>query len=211
MPEPTALLPLAGWESFYVIAGSSAAALTGLNFVVIALGAETQMRMPKTAIRAYTTPTIVHFCIVLLISAILSAPWTALRGASFCLAASAVVGLVYSVVVTWHAARQTDYKPVFEDWMFHSILPIAAYGTLLVIALLLPRYETVALFVVAGVSLLLLFTGIHNAWDTVIYMAVDRRNEERHAAEKGGSVAPLPAGVPSVAAPAREKQESAAS
>jgi hypothetical protein len=38
--EPTALSPLAAWESFYVIAGSSAAALTGLQFVVIVLGQE---------------------------------------------------------------------------------------------------------------------------------------------------------------------------
>lgn len=38
--EPTALLPFAAWESFYVIVGSSAAALTGLQFVVIFLGAE---------------------------------------------------------------------------------------------------------------------------------------------------------------------------
>src|SRR4051812_768692 len=35
---------LAAWESFYVIVGSSAAALTGLQFVVIALIAETARR-----------------------------------------------------------------------------------------------------------------------------------------------------------------------
>ena len=36
--EPTAVSLRAAWESFYVIIGSSAAALTGLQFVVIVLG-----------------------------------------------------------------------------------------------------------------------------------------------------------------------------
>ena len=38
MAEGVALL--AGWESFYVITCSAAAALTGLQFVVITLGAQ---------------------------------------------------------------------------------------------------------------------------------------------------------------------------
>src|SRR2546430_12420592 len=38
--EPAAVSPFAAWESFYVIIGSSGAALTGLQFVVIALSAE---------------------------------------------------------------------------------------------------------------------------------------------------------------------------
>ena len=38
MQEPTS--PIAAWESFYVIVGSSGAALTGLQFVVIALTTE---------------------------------------------------------------------------------------------------------------------------------------------------------------------------
>ncbi len=37
-------LPLRAWETFYVIVGSSAAALTGLQFVVIALIAESRVR-----------------------------------------------------------------------------------------------------------------------------------------------------------------------
>src|SRR3989442_9977157 len=72
--ESTALAPFAGWENFYVIIGSSAAALTGLQFVVIVLGAEARsVRGPELG--AFGTPTVVHFCAVLLVSAILSVPW----------------------------------------------------------------------------------------------------------------------------------------
>ena len=70
-----AISPLARWESFYVIVGSSAGALTGLQFVVIALIAEAEAAASMQEIRAFGTPTVVHFCAVLFISAVLSAPW----------------------------------------------------------------------------------------------------------------------------------------
>ena len=59
---------LADWANFYVIVGSSAGALTGLQFVVIALITEAEAARSMLEIRAFGTPTIVHFCVVLLIS-----------------------------------------------------------------------------------------------------------------------------------------------
>ena len=77
--EEAVLSPLTQWESFYVIVGSSAGALTGLQFVVIALIAEAEAAVAVSSgmleIRAFGTPTVVHFCAVLFISAVLSAPW----------------------------------------------------------------------------------------------------------------------------------------
>ena len=72
---------LTAWQNFYVIIGSSAAALTGLQFVVIVLGAGTNWIPSLPATRAFGTPTVVHFCAVLLVSAILTAPWQALSSA----------------------------------------------------------------------------------------------------------------------------------
>ena len=70
------MTPLAGWQNFYVIVGSSAGALIGLQFVVIALIADMPIvRGQAQAGAAFATPTIVHFGAVLLLSAIVSAPW----------------------------------------------------------------------------------------------------------------------------------------
>src|SRR6266540_6142437 len=96
--------PFIAWETFYVIIGSSAGALTGLQFVVIALVAETQQRTSSHTIAAFGTPTIVHFCTVLLISAILSAPWSTLSSVGLLLGACGVAGLAYAVMVI-RAAR----------------------------------------------------------------------------------------------------------
>src|SRR5207247_8737920 len=103
--EPTAVSPFSAWESFYVIIGSSAAALTGLQFVVVVLGAEARSLGPEVG--AFGTPTVVHFCAVLLMSAILSVPWRAVSHAGLSLAAVGVAGIVYMAGVLRRARRET--------------------------------------------------------------------------------------------------------
>jgi len=176
--------PLPEWESFYVIVGSSAGALTGLQFVVMALVADLRPRTSSETISAFASPNIVHFCVVLLMSAVLSAPWPSLMGADWLLGASAVFGIVYVTIVTLRARRQAGYKPVLEDWIWHIILPYVSYVSLVVGALILTTSTTVALFIIGGVALLLMFVGIHNAWDTVTYLVVEysRQRETRTTA-----------------------------
>src|SRR2546421_5943615 len=97
------------WESFYVIIGSSAAALTGLQFVVVVLGAEARSLGPEVG--AFGTPTVVHFCAVLLMSAILSVPWRAVSHAGLSLAAVGVAGKVVKAGVLPRAARRSRPPP----------------------------------------------------------------------------------------------------
>lgn len=164
--------PLPAWETFYVIIGSSAAALTGLQFVVIALIAESRARNSSREIEAFGSPTVVHFCAVLLVSAILSAPWGELSNAGLVLGMGGASGVAYVALVVRRARRQTAYRPVFEDWLWHAVLPAIAYAAVLVAAVRLPSDPAQALFGIAGAALLLLFVGIHNAWDAVTFVAV---------------------------------------
>ena len=182
--EQAVLSPLVAWESFYVIVGSSAAALTGLQFVVMSLSAGMNARGSETVTNAFSTPTIVHFCAVLFISAIVSAPWPALSSVGLVLGANGVAGLVYTLIVVRRTQRQTLYVPVFEDWLFHAVLPLIAYAALLVAAAFLWRYPALSLFVIGGVALLLLFVGIHNAWDGAVYIAL-RRQRQQQPEERG--------------------------
>ena len=173
----------AAWESYYVIVGSSAAALTGLQFVVMELAADARASSNDT-VDAFATPTIVHFCAVLLIAAMLSAPWHAEKPAAVLLAIAGVIGVVYTLIVMRRARRSADYKPVLEDWIWHVTLPVLAYTLLLISGTQLTRHAHGALFVVAAAALMLLYVGIHNAWDSVIYIAVARIGRGKPAGER---------------------------
>src|SRR2546421_5199885 len=176
--QEAAVSPLPTWESFYVIIGSAAAALTGLMFVVITLITRVQVRRSSGTIAAFGTPTVVHFGIALLVAALLSAPWQALWNAGLLLGLTGLWGVTYVVIVVRRARRQTDYQPVLEDWLWHMVFPLVSYTALVVAAILLPGNPAPALFVIGAITVLLLFIGIHNAWDNVIYIAVDRSQPE---------------------------------
>jgi hypothetical protein len=170
---------LAEWNSFYVIVGSSAGALIGLQFVVMALIAETPSARPNAqAGAAFSTPSVVHFGVVLLLSAIISAPWHTIGAVGVVLGLVGIGGTVYAIVVARRMKLQTTYRPVFEDWLFHGLLPLAAYGILAASAFVAQSHARPALFLVAVATLLLLFVGIHNAWDAVTYHVLSHKQGE---------------------------------
>ncbi len=175
------MLELTDWNSFYVIVGSSAGALIGLQFVVLALIAERPPIRAAEASAAFSTPSVVHFGVVLLLSAVVSAPWHAIGAVAVSWGCVGLGGIVYGVVVARRLRLQSVYRPVFEDWLFHVVLPLTAYAMMAVSACAARSYAQPALCVVAAATLVLLFVGIHNAWDAVTYhlfMISTRRKSE---------------------------------
>jgi hypothetical protein len=168
---------LAEWESFYVIVGSAAGALIGLQFVVMALIAERPPLRAAEAGAAFAMPTIVHFGAALLLSALLRAPWQAMTPAAAVWGFIGLSGVAYAVIVARRMRVQTTYQPEFEDWLFHALLPLVAYAMLALSAFAASSHTRKALFGVGAAALLLLFIGIHNAWDAVAYhVLVNKRN-----------------------------------
>jgi hypothetical protein len=180
---------LAGWQNFYVIVGSSAGALIGLQFVVLTLISQRPITGPGLAQGSaiFSTPTIVHFGTVLLLSGLLNAPWNSVHAAAVLWGLVGLGGLVYSTRVGSRMRRQTVYQPVFEDWLFHAWLPMMSYAALAVSACAVKFYPSDALFALAAAAMLLLFVGIHNAWDAVTYHVFHRRPPEKDAAIRGSA------------------------
>ena len=160
---------LAEWQNFYMIAGSAAGALIGLQFVVLTLLAN-MPRRPNLSqgAGAYSTPTIVHYSTVLLLSAAVSAPWRSLVPIAALLGTAGLSGAGYSIVNVVRI-RRAAYRPNWEDWLFHALLPLAGYALLAASSVGVLAGAAAWLFGVAGVTALLLVIGIHNAWDTVTY------------------------------------------
>ena len=173
---------LTEWGNFYVIVGSAAGALIGLQFVVIILIANRPISQGDAgAGDAFATPSVVHFGVVLLLSAVVSAPWRGVGTVAVVWGLVGLSGIVYAVVVARRMRVQTAYQPVFYDWLFHVLLPFAAYAMLAVSAFAVSSYARPALFLVGTAALLLLFIGIHNAWDAITYHVFVRKRGQWEA------------------------------
>ena len=92
-----------------------------------------------------------------------------------------VGGVAYTIIVAWRMQTQTAYQPEFEDWLFHVLLPFAAYATLVISAFAARPHLRDALFGVAAAALLLLFVGIHNAWDAATYHIFAKKRGQQEA------------------------------
>lgn len=157
------------WDSFYLIVGTAAGALIGLQFVVMTLIASNPPLRAAEAGAAFSSPTIFHFGAALFVSALQRVPWPAVIFIAIHWGVIGLIGVVYTVAVIRRIKRQTVYKPVFEDWLFHVILPIIAYSVFIFAAIAALFYVREALFAVGASVMLFLFIGIHNAWDSVSY------------------------------------------
>jgi hypothetical protein len=99
---------LAGWGSFYVIVGTAAGALIGLQFVVMTLLAQRPPERLSEGGPTFLTPTIVHFSCTLMLSAILQAPWRSIAAPAFCWSLIGVGGaLEHAQTIANHESPRT--------------------------------------------------------------------------------------------------------
>ena len=87
---------------------------------------------------------------------------------------------VQAMPVSISMRRQNAYQPDWEDNTFHLLLPFVAYSLLVASSLASITHAREALFGVGVTTLLLLFIGIHNAWDAVAWQVfvVRQRDQE---------------------------------
>jgi hypothetical protein len=181
------------WQSFYVLVGSSAGALTGLTFVVITISAERNdpagsASQRLTGLRVFITPTAVHFGVALWLSAVMSIPGLTALVLGILLAGTGVGGLIYcATLIRPLVGRSFGYKPFLSDWIWNAVLPVLAYLALAVTGLVLPRQPAASLYAVGGAVLLILFIGIHNAWDVVVWITTERHAHRERQRQSGDS------------------------
>jgi hypothetical protein len=172
---PNVATAVAAWSGFYVMIGSAAAALTGLMFVVITLVREQQAGPSEEGVATFSTPTVVHFCCALFTAALMSAPFRSLTPIALLSGLAGVAGIVYVLRVARRTTRLSWYRPDMEDWTFVVTLPLVAYAILVAGGAGMLTGAQAALYAPAVAVLLLIFIGIHNAWDVVTYIAIGKR------------------------------------
>jgi hypothetical protein len=177
MMGPPDELALTGWDNFYVMIGSSAGALLGLTFVVIALAADAK-RASQHGLRTFISPTIGHFCTVLALAGFMLVPGQTQVTLSAGFSLVGTVGLIYSLVTGLHMGKMpAKYVPVLEDWLWHVLFPILTYASLLLIGLLIWHSPNVSRYSIAAALTLFLFIGIHNAWDVATSISLRKTDD----------------------------------
>jgi amino acid transporter len=181
---------LSSWQTFYMIVGTAAATLTGLMFVATTLvaGLNTHESIANAGIATFNTPTVVHFCTVLLLAGMFSAPWQTFSGVSILLGLFGFGMLFYQLIILRRMWQMPHYQSTLEDWLWYMVLPLLAHVSLIAAALMLPKYPAPALYIVGMGMIVLLLVGIRNSWDNVTFLAVKRSNPNHtHNDEKKSS------------------------
>ena len=161
-----------GWDEFYFMTGSSAAALIGLLFVVATLTAGRDRSTVETGAKLFTTPLVCHFGGVLVLSAAALIPSITPFAYALLSGAIALVGATFGVWIAIGIGRfpYEHHVDWFDIW-WYGIIPAIIYALLGVAAVAIAAGAAWALVALAVVQMALLLTTIHNAWDLVTYLA----------------------------------------
>jgi hypothetical protein len=162
------------WDNFYLLIGSAAGALIGLLFVVVTLTERVERSRAERGSRVYMTPTLFHFAMVLVVSALAFAPGLSANVQGLLLGAGAVIGTVYaaSISLEFRAERIIPNEaPHWSDVWFYGLAPLVLYFCLLATSAAVWDDAWFAAYAVAANMLALLLVAIRNAWDLVTWLA----------------------------------------
>jgi len=164
------LQQLNAWHNFYLLLGTAAATLTGLMFVVVALGPRLISAHTATGVRAFATPTVMYFTTVLVVAALMTIPAVPAPILGAFMALGGLGGLWYMGRTGAHTQwRQAQLD--WQDWLWYVGLPVLSYLLIVGAAVGMWVHTTLGLDSLAGAVLLLLIIGIRNAWDAVLLVA----------------------------------------
>jgi hypothetical protein len=158
------------WHDFYLLVGTASATLVGLMFVSASIGASVYNESHTGAMRAFVTPTVVHFTSVLLICVLFTVPshsWTSLAAL---LGAGGLAGLVYSGAILVSLLVRHSFKVDFSDRLFYALIPVMGYGLVVASAILMIVHSPASPDIMAAALAVLLLAGIRNAWDMTLWI-----------------------------------------
>jgi hypothetical protein len=167
------------WHDFHVLVGTASATLVGLMFVTGSIGAQVFTEKNRAAMRAFISPTVVHFSAILFICIVAAIPSQTWRTLGALLLAGGAAGIAYSarVWVQLFIGRSFDVDVV--DRMFYALIPLLGYLLVLLSALLLLAQSTLSLDALAAALITLLLAGIRNAWDMTMWIVIRAPVTER--------------------------------
>jgi hypothetical protein len=164
------------WHEFFLLLGTAGLTLTGLLFVVISLGPRVAADRHATNVRAFVSPNAVFFTATLVVSSLFLVPGLSARLIGVLLCFGAGASLVYLAYTRGHQQWRHNKLPML-DWIWFVGLPFLSYLLLLFAGIGFLVDFSFAIYGVAAGLILLVITGIRNAWDLVLWTAQQEHKE----------------------------------
>ena len=165
------------WHEFYLMLGSSAAALMALLFVAVSIGIGYYTERNVEGVRTFLSPVVAHFTAVLFVSAMGLAP---VHG-KIVLVALILAGVTGACIAAFATKKifpfMNDGMVVPFDHFAYGFIPLAAYAAIAVSGVLIELRWEWAPELLAAAVLTLMLINIRNAWD--LMLSVVRRQSQR--------------------------------
>jgi hypothetical protein len=160
------------WGEFYLLAGSAAAVLIGLIFVVVTLMQDRSRSSVMAGSKLYMGPVVLQVSFVLALSAAALTPGIGAQQYGALAAAVALWGLVRGVQSIVGISRlKGDDQPHWTDVWFYGFIPTALCLVLVGVAAGFWSEQEWAVKGVAAVNTAILLLAIRNEWDLVTWLA----------------------------------------
>lgn len=159
-----------GWGEFYLLAGSAAAVLIGLLFVVVTLMHDRPRSYVLKGASLYMGPIVLHMSLILALSAATLSRGMSPAGFAAVAGAAAIIGFIRSLIVSAGIRVFRDPKPHWSDVWCYGLIPTALYAVLGAVALGLWREQAWAEQGIAAVIVALLLVSVRNEWDLVVWL-----------------------------------------
>jgi hypothetical protein len=180
---PSLAEAVAPWHDVYILIGTASATLIGLMFVAASVGTGVYSKDRYHALRAFLSPTVVHFACALAACMFAIAPLRSWPLFGLLIGATGLYGIGYAVMVWRNMLRHGLTVSIdLEDRICYAAIPAVGYATMLAACVELVREDAMGCDLLAIAMGLLLMIGIRNAWDMTIF-TVMRRGQGSPTAE----------------------------
>jgi hypothetical protein len=166
------------WHDFYLLIGTASATLVGLMFVAASIGASYFTAEREAGLRAFITPTVLHFSAVLVACLAVMVPSHDRVSLSALLLLGAGIGVAYSGNV-WLQMRRRGLSTTIDlaDHVWYVLTPVTSYLLIAAAGVVVLLRPPAALDLLAAALVLLLLLGIRNAWDMTVWMMLHAPNK----------------------------------
>ena len=167
--------PLSTWHDFYQLAGTASATFVALLFVAASVGSGIWER--RDALRIFLTATVVHFSSILFVSLGAIAPLHNAVASGLFIVLVAGVGTTYGALVLRDLLHHGLGAAIdMEDRIYYAALPVVGHLLMGLAGILLALQIAFGGIVLGVAVLLLMVTGIRNAWDITVWIIMRPRN-----------------------------------